>query len=57
VTEFIGWHMPQQNIFCTVVVQTEKAPLRKHIVLDTEPKLFICCWLGMGGEPFPTLEH
>lgn len=41
--------MPQQRIFCTIVVQMEKAPLRKDIVLDTELKLFICCWLGMGG--------
>lgn len=54
MTEFIGWHMPQQHIFCSIAAQAEKAPLRKDIVLDTELKLFICCWLGMvvvGGSP------
>lgn len=45
--------MPQQHIFCTIAVQMEKAPLRKDIVLDTELKLFICRWLGMGGGGNP----
>lgn len=47
---------------CIIVIQMEKAPLRKCIVrlLDTELKLCICCWLAKGwggGKTFPTLEH
>lgn len=53
----IYWLAHATTLFGSISVQTEKAPLRKDLVLGTELKLFICWWLGTEeGNPFPTLD-